>query len=161
VAYLRQATWIEYGPGPVAQPRRPQQLPQTTIAPIKGWNFTRGKWRRRGVGADCGSSPCGWFDEVWVSDTCLAYLQQCSPNDPRVIAMQSGFVAGVTSAAANEAGAALSSVGSNAGSAVGTTLSALATSLFQNADGSTNWVTVGIAGALGLALVKGFSGGRR
>lgn len=158
MAYLRQPTWIEYGPGPVAQPKRPH--PRAVKIPIPSRRHAR-----RGVGADCGSSPCTWVDEVWVRDECLSYLQQCSPNDPRVIAMQSGFLAGVTSAAADEVGAGLTTVGTNAGNVAGSTLSALATSLFQNPDGTTNWVTVGIAGALGFMVVQpllgGLSGRRR
>lgn len=98
---------------------------------------------------DCGTSPCTWWDEVWVRDDCLAYLQTCNPTDPRVVGMQSGFVAGVTA----EAGDVLSAAGQQLGKAGAKTLSDLLSGLFINADGTPNMTTIVIAGAAAYVLL--------
>lgn len=103
---------------------------------------------------DCSTNPCSWWDQVWVGDTCLAWLQQCNPTDPRVIAMKSGFVAGTVAAAAETIQAGVTPVGVAAGGIAGNTLAALFGGLFVNADGTTNWVTVGVAGVAALAAVE-------
>lgn len=108
----------------------------------------------QGLG-DCGTDPCGWTDWVWVSDSCLSYLQCADPSDSRVVAMNKGLVAGVTNTAANMAGSVLTSVGTNAGAATGNTLAALLGGLFVNADGTPNFVTIGVAAVVGFALLKG------
>lgn len=89
--------------------------------------------------AACGVDECGWWDQVWVRDACLTYLRCANPSDPRVIAMDQGFFTG--------AGAAV-------GGAAGQAGRGLLSGLFQNADGTTNFVTVGLIGLLGVVLIS-------
>ena len=133
----------------------PQVPVATGVLPARGMG---------GLGADCGDDPCTWWDQVWVRDPCLAYLRCATPNDPRVIAMDHGIVAGLTSEAADMAGSALTSVGTNAGTAVGQTLQSTIAGIFENPDGTTNWLVVGVTGAAVIAAVQilgSVLGGRR
>ncbi len=87
----------------------------------------------------CGTDQCSWWDQIWVRDACLAYLRCANPTDPRVIAMDQGFFTG--------AGAAV-------GGAAGQASRGLLSGLFQNADGTVNFVTVGLIGLLGVVLIS-------
>ena len=75
----------------------------------------------------CGDNPCTWFDNVWVSDSCLSFLQCAQPTNLLVTAMSGG------------AGAAV-------GQAVGQTV---AGTVGGTAQGVGN--TVGVSGALMIA----------
>lgn len=104
--------------------------------------------------ADCTTNPCTWLDGIWVSDGCLSWLQQCSPTDPRVIAMKSGFLAGTAAAVGQGVAAGVTPIGEAAGQVTGNTLASLFSGLFVNSDGSTNWATIGVVGAAALLAVE-------
>lgn len=106
-----------------------------------------------GDGQDCSINPCTWWDGVWVSDGCLAWLQQCNPTDPRVIAMKSGFIAGAAAGTGQAISAGVAPVGSAVGDVAGSTLSALFGGLFVNPDGTTNWTVVSVVSLAGAGLL--------
>jgi hypothetical protein len=59
-----------------------------------------------GQAPGCGTDPCDWFDYIWVSDECAAYLA-CDGQPPMTFSGQLGAgVQSVASGAATVAGSA-------------------------------------------------------
>ena len=49
----------------------------------------------KGLGqTDCGANPCGWFDNVWLSDACQSYLGCADPTNPLYVTATKGLIVG-------------------------------------------------------------------
>jgi hypothetical protein len=68
VSYVKQPTWIEYGPGPALA-----NCGQRFAGQLAGRLSPRYK-RRRGMGDNCGDNPCTWSDWLGPSPTCSTFL---------------------------------------------------------------------------------------
>ena len=81
--------------------------------------------------AACGINPCGFWDNVFISDSCLTYQQCLDPGNASTILESQGLIAG-------------------GGTVVGTAIAQGISNLFnpENPDGtnSLNWVTIALAG---------------
>ena len=86
----------------------------------------------------CAVNPCTWWDDIWASDSCLAWYAQCNPTSSFYIANTQG---------------ALAVVGNAAGAAVGTTTSGLLTGL-ATSTGIPSVVWFAGLGLLAYALIK-------
>lgn len=114
--------------------------------------------RRGGLGDDCANNPCSWWDDVYLRDSCMSYLQSCDPNNALLTVVQKGLIVG---------GAQV--VGGTVGTAANTATTSFVDSLFgndpTNPQGSgTNWGMVALfaAGGIGaLMILPKLLGGRR
>ena len=107
---------------------------------------------------DPSTTPCSWLDDIYVRDSCLSWLRQCNPTDPKVIAMDAGFVAGTAAYVGQAVAAGGAPLAGAAGKTAGNALAGLFNGLFVNTDGSTNWVTVGVAGIAAVFAFKTLKG---
>jgi hypothetical protein len=112
--YVRKRTWLYEGP------RRPGCTP-----------------RAAGLGdaAACPANPCTWWDDVYLGDACMSYLQCADPTNPLLTLVQKGAIVGSAQI-----------LGQTAGQAVSTGFNAA----FTNPDGSTNWTFIAVVGGVGL-----------
>lgn len=92
------------------------------------------------IQAGCGINPCSAWDQIWVRDGCLSYLRCADPTNPLVVGMDGGFFAGT---------------GAAVGSAAGSTASGVLSGLFQNRDGTVNWISLALIGIGAMVLLKG------
>lgn len=79
-------------------------------------------------------NPCTWWDDIYLRQPCEQYLMQNDPTNPLLVMVQQGAIAGGGSVLGNAAGQAASNFGS---------------SFFHNLDGSFNWASLALIGALG------------
>jgi len=68
----------------------------------------------------CGDNPCTWFDNVWVSDACLNYLQCAQPGNILVTAMNQGTGAAAGQAVGQVATGVVGGAATGIGNTVGT-----------------------------------------
>lgn len=111
---------------------------------------------RRGMGADCSTNPCTWWDDVYLRDACKAFLTDCDPANPLLTIVNKGLLVG----GADVLG---TTVGTTVGTAVGTAVESTGTSIFSNpVTGQVNWVPIAlIAGGVLLLFQMIPAGGRR
>jgi hypothetical protein len=76
-----------------------------------------------GVATPCGADPCGFFDYIWLSNACQAYLGCADPTNALYVGATQG---------------ALAVVGNAAGSAVGTVATSTASGIASGLASSTN-----------------------
>lgn len=102
---------------------------------------------RRGMGQTaCGTNPCTWWDDVYLTDACMAYTRCANPTSPLLTVVDNGLIVG---------GSAI--LGSTAGQAAGGALSSAASGFFETPDPitgapSVNWTSILTMGAIGLGL---------
>lgn len=104
------------------------------------------------TGLTCGQSPCTWWDDVYLTQTCQSYLQECDPMNPLLTLVNKGLIVGGAQVIGSTAGSA---VGDFAGSAVSSASAGLVESslpAFTNPDGTLNWTTLGLV-SLGLFVL--------
>ena len=102
------------------------------------------------------TSPCTWWDDVWLTSPCQQYLEANDPNNALLVMVQKGALVGGATVAGTTIGTAAGDlVGSTAGATVGAASDSINQSVsgfFTNPDGSMNVPTIMIAG-LGIFLL--------
>lgn len=94
--------------------------------------------------ADCSTSPCTWWDDIYTRQGCANWLATCDPSSVLIGPTQTqGLIAGG---------------GTELGSAFGQAVSNFGNSFFQNADGSINWASIALIAAAGFVAVEYFMG---
>lgn len=91
---------------------------------------------------DCGADPCTWFDQIYIRDACLSYLECANPEDPRVVGVQKGL---------------LPAIGQEAGNVIGQTLGSTASSFGGSTGIPTSFLVVGgyvVVAVLLFAIIK-------
>jgi hypothetical protein len=92
------------------------------------------------------SSACGWFDDIYASDGCLAWYAQCDPTNSFYLVNSKGLIAGGSQVLGQSAGNAIATAGN---SLLG---------LDPNAIPAWAWI-VGL-GTLGVLVLPKLLGGR-
>lgn len=64
-----------------------------------------------GDAAACGTSPCTWWDDIYVRDACVNYLACANPNDVRYIGATQGAGAAIGASFGQTVGGAVSGAG--------------------------------------------------
>jgi hypothetical protein len=109
-------------------------------------SFPGGRMSLAGLGAPCadsgtcGPNPCGWFDNIWISDACRSF---CQCSDPT-----SWGSVGVVQATANEAGSII-------GGAVGNAAGAAAQGVGNQLNSLTGYIMLGFGALILLTALKG------
>lgn len=85
-------------------------------------------------------SPCTWWDDIYASDACLAYLRANDPQSTLLRYVDNGLIGGTVVGAAKE---------------FNTSATNAVEALIRNPlDGSINWTSVGIAALVGIVVIK-------
>ena len=93
--------------------------------------------------ADCGVSPCTWWDDIYTRQACANWLATCDPTSVLIGPTQTeGAIAGS---------------GTLLGGAFGQAVSNFGGSFFENPDGTINWATIALIVAVGVVAVDYFA----
>lgn len=98
------------------------------------------------LGSTQDTNPCGFFDNIWMSDSCLAYRLSQNPNDPMALMVQKGALIGGAEVVGQSVGSALSTGIESIGSGI-------TDSLTPDPLKNSSNLLVGAAIILGIGLV--------